>query len=69
MTKLLPQLATLLNLAFFLVAPVIALLFVGLWVDTTLHSSPVFLIVGVIAGFISGIISVFRITNLFNKPE
>ena len=48
----------------FLVACVLCLLFVGLWIDTLLRTTPLFLILGGIAGFAAGIKNAMIITKL-----
>lgn len=55
------------QITFLLVGPVVLLLFLGLWLDNLLHTSPLFVILGVIFGFIGSIFNVFRVIELMNK--
>jgi F0F1-type ATP synthase assembly protein I len=51
----------------FLVAPVVLCLVLGLWLDSFLHTTPLFVILGVIIGFAGSIINVFKVMEIINK--
>jgi|GEM_PF-5610205 len=61
--KLFSQIAVWSNAVILLVAPVIILLLIGLWLDRTLHTTPIFIITGVIAGFLGSIVNVYRLSK------
>lgn len=67
MLKLLPKLAVLLNLTAQLVAPVIGLLLLGLFLDKILHTGYLFLIGGVIIGFLASIATTYKIIRRIDK--
>ncbi len=50
-----------------LVAPVAVCLGLGIWLDNYFKSEPVFLVTGVILGFVVSIINVFRVMKLIEK--
>lgn len=50
-----------------LVGPVVFFLLLGLWLDNTYHTSPLFIILGVIIGFIGSIINVFKVMRIIEK--
>jgi len=50
-----------------LVGPVVAGLFVGYWVDNFFHTTPLFLIVGVILGFVGSVVNVFEVMKISEK--
>jgi len=52
-----------------LVSPVVLLGGLGYFLDKIFHTAPLWLIVGSIGGFISGIINVFRMTQLMQKRK
>ena len=47
--------------AIVLVSPVIALLLVGYFFDNIFHTTPVIMTAGILLGFISGVVNVFRL--------
>lgn len=55
--------------AFLLAAPVILLLFVGLFIDRTFHTGQTYLTLGIIVGFIGGIANVYRLMTLMQKRK
>jgi ATP synthase protein I len=55
--------------AILLAAPVIILLLVGFALDTFLHTKPTFMLIGVIIGFVSGIINVSRLMKVIQKRK
>jgi len=52
-----------------LVSPVLILVALGFFLDKILHTAPLYMIVGGIIGFISGIINVFRMTQMMQKKK
>jgi F0F1-type ATP synthase assembly protein I len=50
-----------------LISPVLLLGVFGYLLDKFFHSTPIFLIIGGIAGFISGIVNVFRMMQLMQE--
>ncbi len=55
------------EVTFLLVGPVVVSLFIGFWLDNTLHTSPLFIILGVIIGFIGSVYNVFKVMKLIEK--
>ncbi len=55
--------------AILLVSPVIVLLGVGYFADRFFHTTPIYMALGGGIGFISGIINVFRMTQLMQKRK
>ena len=55
--------------AFLLAAPVVILLFVGMFLDSIFHTAPTYLTLGIIVGFIGGIANVFRLMKLMQKRK
>ncbi len=52
-----------------LVSPVLILATLGYFADKFFHTAPTFLIIGGIVGFISGIINVFRMTQMMQRRK
>lgn len=50
-----------------LVAPVVLFLLLGFWLDSFFHTRPLFIILGVIFGFIGSIFNVFRVMEIMEK--
>lgn len=50
-----------------LVGPVVFCLLLGLWLDNVFHTGPLFIIAGVIIGFIGSIFNVFRVMEIMEK--
>jgi len=50
-----------------LVGPVVGCLLLGLWLDGFFHTTPLFVIIGVIAGFVGSIFNVFRVMKIIDK--
>lgn len=50
-----------------LVGPVVFFLLLGLWLDSFFHTSPVFIVIGVIVGFVGSIFNVFRVMKITDK--
>lgn len=50
-----------------LVGPVVFCLLLGLWLDNTFYTSPLFVVLGVIIGFIGSIFNVFRVMKMMEK--
>jgi F0F1-type ATP synthase assembly protein I len=50
-----------------LVGPVVFCLLLGFWLDSYFHTSPFFIILGVILGFIGSIFNVFRVMKIIDK--
>ena len=55
--------------AILLAAPVIILTFLGIFFDSLFHTGKLFLIIGVIAGFIGGMINVYRLLSLMQNQK
>lgn len=56
------------QVTFLLVGPVVGSLLLGLWLDNLLHSSPLFIILGVVLGFIGSIVNVFKVMKMIDRP-
>lgn len=50
-----------------LVVPVVGFLILGLWLDSFFHTTPLFLILGVVLGFAGSIVNVFRMMKMLDK--
>lgn len=50
-----------------LVGPVVFFLFLGFWLDSFFYTTPLFIILGVIVGFIGSILNVFRVMKIIDK--
>ncbi|MBU3978897.1 AtpZ/AtpI family protein [Patescibacteria group bacterium] len=50
-----------------LVGPVVGCLLLGLWLDSIFHTSPLFIIIGVVIGFIGSIFNVFRVMKIISR--
>lgn len=55
--------------AFLLAAPVIILLFVGIFLDKMFHTAPFIALVGAIVGSVVGIKNVLKIVRIVQNPE
>lgn len=55
------------QVTFLLVGPVVVCLFLGFWADNFFHSTPLFIILGVIIGFAGSIFNVFKIMKMMDK--
>jgi F0F1-type ATP synthase assembly protein I len=55
--------------AILLVTPVLVLLFGGYFLDKYLHSTPFWTIVGLIFGFVGGVMNVFRLLSVVQKRK
>lgn len=55
------------QITFLLVGPVVFCLLIGLWLDSYFHTAPLFIIIGVIAGFVGSIFNVFRVMKIIDK--
>ncbi len=55
--------------AFLLAAPVIILLFLGIFLDNIFHTAPFIALVGAIIGAIGGINNVLKIIKVVQNPE
>jgi F0F1-type ATP synthase assembly protein I len=55
--------------AILLVTPVLILLVLGYIVDNIFHTTPFYMIGGIIVGFISGVINVFRLMKLMQRRK
>jgi F0F1-type ATP synthase assembly protein I len=55
--------------AILLVSPVLILGALGYFLDIFFHTAPVFLIIGSIIGFISGIFNIFRMMKLMQRKK
>ena len=55
--------------AILLVSPVLVLLAIGYFFDHLLHTTPLYMIIGSVIGFISGIYNVFRMMKLMQKRK
>ena len=55
--------------AIVLVSPVIGLMLVGYFSDKFFHTTPIIMTAGILLGFISGIMNVFKIMKLFQKQK
>lgn len=55
--------------AILLVSPVLLLCALGYFFDRIFHTAPLWLIIGGIAGFINGIINVFRMMQLMQRKK
>ncbi len=50
-----------------LVGPVFVLLIVGLWIDEIFYTTPLFIILGVILGFVGGVFNVFKVMKKMDR--
>lgn len=50
-----------------LVAPVVLFLLLGFWLDSFFHTGHIFVISGVIIGFVGSVFNVFKVMELINK--
>lgn len=50
-----------------LVGPVVFCLLLGLWLDSIFNTGPLFIIFGVIVGFVGSIFNVFRVMEIMDK--
>jgi F0F1-type ATP synthase assembly protein I len=55
--------------AILLVSPVLLLAALGYFLDKFFHTAPLFLIIGGVIGFISGITNVFRMMRLMQRRK
>lgn len=55
------------QVTFMLVGPVLLCLFLGLWLDSFLNTSPLFIVTGVILGFTGSIYNVFKIMKIIDR--
>jgi F0F1-type ATP synthase assembly protein I len=55
--------------AILLVTPVIILLVIGYFLDSIFHTSPLYLVIGIIVGFISGVVNVYRLMKLMQRRK
>lgn len=55
--------------AIVLVSPVLALLFVGYFFDNIFHTTPAIMTAGILLGFVSGVINVFKVMKVFQKQK
>ena len=55
--------------AILLVSPVIILLALGYFLDTIFHTSPLYLFLGIVIGFVSGVVNVFRMMQLMQRRK
>jgi len=55
--------------AILLVTPVIILLAIGYFFDGIFHTRPLLMILGIIVGFVSGIMNVFKLLKLMQKNK
>jgi len=55
--------------AILLVSPVITLLVLGYFLDKFFHTAPLFLLLGVSIGFISGVMNVFKLLRVTQKVK
>jgi len=52
-----------------LVSPVLILGIIGYFLDKIFHTAPLYLIIGGIVGFVSGIMNVFRMMRLMQRKK
>jgi F0F1-type ATP synthase assembly protein I len=55
--------------ALLLASPVIILLFLGIFLDSMVHTGKLFTIGGIIVGFVGGIFNVFRLMQMMQKRK
>jgi len=55
--------------AILLVSPVALLGIIGYFVDKIFHTAPLYLILGILIGFVSGIINVFRMVQMMQRKK
>jgi len=55
--------------AILLVSPVIILLVLGYFADKIFHTAPLYMIMGIVVGFVSGVINVFRMVQLMQRRK
>lgn len=53
----------------YLVGSILAGIFIGRWIDDMLHTSPLFLIVGLLLGLASGVLGMIRLINRFSGDK
>ncbi len=53
------------QLGLLIAVPVIIFIIIGIWLDKTMHTSPLFVMLGVIIGFSGGIYNAYRIIKPF----
>jgi len=52
-----------------LVSPVVILSVIGYFADNIFHATPLYLIIGISIGFISGVSNVFRMVKMMQKRK
>ena len=55
--------------AILLAAPVVILLFLGIFLDSVFHTGRTFMISGIIIGFVGGTFNVFRLMEMMQKRK
>lgn len=56
-----------LQLGFGFALPVVVCLFLGLWLDSMIKTSPLFLLIGVAIGFTIGLIQAYKVVKFMEK--
>ncbi|MGH7203617.1 MAG: AtpZ/AtpI family protein [Candidatus Levyibacteriota bacterium] len=55
--------------AILLAAPVVILLFIGVFLDSIFHAGNLYMIMGIIVGFVGGIVNIFRLVQMMQKRK